>query len=231
VLVLHGTTMSGTAMLAANFAGELFGPGQALDASKYIVLPDSIGHGKSAKPFDWLRAKFPDDMVSAQYRLVTEGLSVRHLRMVLDNDSGVRGNARPPYHVVCEILEAASARSIADSAAKRLLAVPKVSDRTRAVYRRRRSIGTEAVGDKLPLAPMQCHGRRGPRAESAKSLDQLRLTTRFAVSCGPVRLPAASGSYGLTDHLWMRAVAQVAVRRDIMLTPMGMPTASSTHLI
>jgi hypothetical protein len=134
VLVLHGTTMSGTAMLAANFAGELFGPGQALDASKYIVLPDSIGHGKSAKPFDWLRAKFPDDMVSAQYRLVTEGLSVRHLRMVLDNDSGVRGNARPPYHVVCEILEAASARSIADSAAKRLLAVPKVSDRIRAVF-------------------------------------------------------------------------------------------------
>jgi len=85
VLVLHGTTMSGTAMLAPIFAGELFGPGQALDVSKYyIILPDSLGHGKTAKPSDGLRTKFPeydyDDMVSAQYRLVTEGLGVRHLR-------------------------------------------------------------------------------------------------------------------------------------------------------
>src|ERR1035437_1446628 len=45
VLILHGTTQSGTAMLAPFFAGELFGPGQPLDASKYyIILPDSIGH-------------------------------------------------------------------------------------------------------------------------------------------------------------------------------------------
>ena len=93
VLVLHGTTMSGTAMLAPIFAGELFGPGQALDASKYyIVLPNSIGHGKTAKPSDGLRAKFPeydyDDMVSAQYRLVTEGLGIRHLRLVLGFSMG-----------------------------------------------------------------------------------------------------------------------------------------------
>src|SRR6266581_5626602 len=60
VLILHGTAGSGTGMLSPGFAGELFGPGQALDASKYyIVLPDSIGHGKSAKPSDGLRAKFP----------------------------------------------------------------------------------------------------------------------------------------------------------------------------
>jgi homoserine O-acetyltransferase len=93
VLVLHGTTMSGTAMLAPIFADELFGPGQALDASKYyIILPDSIGHGKTAKPSDGLRAKFPqydyDDMVNAQYRLITEGLGVRHLRMVLGFSMG-----------------------------------------------------------------------------------------------------------------------------------------------
>src|SRR5467141_2781274 len=74
VLILHGTTGSGTGMLSPTFAGELFGPGQPLDASKYfIILPDSIGHGKSAKPSDSLRAKFPlynyDDMVVAQYRL------------------------------------------------------------------------------------------------------------------------------------------------------------------
>jgi homoserine O-acetyltransferase len=93
VLILHGTTQSGTGVLSPAFAGELFGPGQPLDANKYfIILPDSIGHGKSAKPSDGLRAKFPrynyDDMVLAQYRLVTEGLGLRRLRLVLGNSMG-----------------------------------------------------------------------------------------------------------------------------------------------
>ncbi len=93
VVILHGTTGSGTGMLTPNFAGELFGPGQPLDAAKYyIILPDAIGHGKTAKPSDGLRAKFPqydyDDMVTAQYRLVDEGLSVRHARMVLGFSMG-----------------------------------------------------------------------------------------------------------------------------------------------
>jgi homoserine O-acetyltransferase/O-succinyltransferase len=93
VLMLHGTTGSGNNMLMPAFGGELFGPGQILDANKYfVVLPDAIGHGKSTKPSDGLRAKFPaynyDDMVSAQYRLVTEGLGLRHLRMVLGNSMG-----------------------------------------------------------------------------------------------------------------------------------------------
>lgn len=93
VLILHGTTASGTAMLSPAFAGELFGPGQPLDASKYyVILPDSIGHGKSSKPSDGLRAKFPqynyDDMVDAQYRLVSEGLGLRHLRLILGFSMG-----------------------------------------------------------------------------------------------------------------------------------------------
>lgn len=93
VLILHGTAGSGTGLLSPTFAGELFGPGQALDASKYfIILPDVIGAGKSAKPSDGLRAKFPRydyaDMVLAQYRLLTEGLGVRHLRLVLGNSMG-----------------------------------------------------------------------------------------------------------------------------------------------
>jgi homoserine O-acetyltransferase/O-succinyltransferase len=93
VLVLHGTTGSGAGLLGPTFGGELFGPGQPLDAGKYyIVLPDSIGHGKSSKPSDGKRAKFPaynyDDMVAAQYRLVTEGLGIRHLRLVLGNSMG-----------------------------------------------------------------------------------------------------------------------------------------------
>jgi homoserine O-acetyltransferase/O-succinyltransferase len=80
-------------MLAPVFAGELFGPGQPLDASRYyVILPDAIGHGQSSKPSDGLRMGFPqynyDDMVDAQYRLVTEHLGVRHLRLVLGFSMG-----------------------------------------------------------------------------------------------------------------------------------------------
>jgi len=93
VLILHGTTGSGAGMLTAAFAGELFGPAQPLDASRYyIILPDAIGHGKSSKPSDGLRMKFPkynyEDMVEADYRLLAEHLSVRHLRLVLGNSMG-----------------------------------------------------------------------------------------------------------------------------------------------
>lgn len=93
VLVLHGTTGSAANMLTPAFAGELFGPGQPLDAARYfIILPDSLGAGASAKPSDGLRTKFPrytyDDMVDAQMRLVTEGLGIPHLRLVLGNSMG-----------------------------------------------------------------------------------------------------------------------------------------------
>ena len=93
VLVLHGTTGSGASLLTPAFAGELFGPGQPLDARRYfIILPDALGTGNSAKPSDGLRTKFPrynyDDMVAAQHRLVTDGLGLRHLRLVLGNSMG-----------------------------------------------------------------------------------------------------------------------------------------------
>lgn len=93
VLILHGTGATGATMLGADFGGQLFGPGQALDASKYfIILPDSIGGGQSAKPSDGLGPQFPkynyEDMVEAQYRLVREGLGIRHLRLVLGYSMG-----------------------------------------------------------------------------------------------------------------------------------------------
>jgi homoserine O-acetyltransferase len=93
VLVLHGTTGTGAQFIRPEFAGELFGTGQLLDASKYyIVIVDNIGHGQSSKPSDGLRAEFPRygyrDMVTAQYRLLTEGLGVNHLRLVIGTSMG-----------------------------------------------------------------------------------------------------------------------------------------------
>lgn len=93
VLIIHGTAGSGTGLLAPGFGGQLFGPGQPLDATKYfIILPDTLGAGKSSKPSDGLRAKYPaydyDDAVLAEYRLVTEGLGLHHLRLVLGNSMG-----------------------------------------------------------------------------------------------------------------------------------------------
>ena len=93
VLVMHGTGGTGAQFVGANFAGELFGPGQPLDASRYfVVLPDAIGHGKSSKPSDGLRASFPrygyGDMVRAQYVLLTEGLGAGRLRLVMGTSMG-----------------------------------------------------------------------------------------------------------------------------------------------
>jgi homoserine O-acetyltransferase len=93
VLVLHGSTGSSEGMLNKGFAGELFGPGQPLDATKYfIILPDALGAGKSSKPSNGLRMRFPrydyDDMVQAQYRLLTEHLGVRHLKLIVGHSMG-----------------------------------------------------------------------------------------------------------------------------------------------
>ena len=93
VLIMHGTGGTGAQFTGANFAGELFGAGQPLDASRYfVILPDDIGHGRSSKPSDGLRAKFPRygylDMVEAEYRLVTQGLGVNHLRLAMGTSMG-----------------------------------------------------------------------------------------------------------------------------------------------
>lgn len=93
VLILHGTGGSGRQFQSANFAGVLFGPGQLLDAAKYfIILPDNVGHGGSSKPSDGLHMRFPhyeyDDMINLQYRLLTQGLGVNHLRLVMGTSMG-----------------------------------------------------------------------------------------------------------------------------------------------
>ena len=93
VLILHGTTGSGANFIRKEFAGELFGAGQPLDAARYfLILPDGIGHGQSSKPSDGLHARFPrygyQDMIEAQYRLLTDGLKINHLRLVMGTSMG-----------------------------------------------------------------------------------------------------------------------------------------------
>jgi homoserine O-acetyltransferase len=93
VLIMHGTGGTGGQFVGRGFAGELLGPGQPLDATKFfIILPDDIGHGKTSRPSDGLRAKFPRygyiDMIEAEHRLVTEGLGVNHLRLVMGTSMG-----------------------------------------------------------------------------------------------------------------------------------------------
>lgn len=93
VLIMHGTGGSSAQFFQDIFAGQLFNPGQLLDANKYfIVVRDGIGHGKSSKPSDSLRARFPTygyrDMIRADHTLLTEGLGVNHLRLVLGTSMG-----------------------------------------------------------------------------------------------------------------------------------------------
>jgi len=107
ILILHGTTGSSGQFMRPEFAGELFGKGQLLDAERYyIVIPDNLDHGKSSKPSDGLRAKFPryayGDMIEAQRRLLAEGLKVDHLRLIIGTSMGgmhtwLWGELHPKY--------------------------------------------------------------------------------------------------------------------------------------
>ena len=106
VMVLHGTGGDGKQFLRPQFADELYGPGQPLDIGKYwIILPDNIGHGKSSKPSDGLRMRFPrydyDDMVEAQYRML-QGIGVSELRLIIGTSMGcmhafVWGETHPAF--------------------------------------------------------------------------------------------------------------------------------------
>ena len=95
-LLLHGTGGAGI-----NFAGGpgehvnlLLGKGGPVDSTVfYVIAPDAIGSGKSAKPSDGLRQKFPhynlEDVVAAG-KLVVESLGVHHLALVTGISLGGR---------------------------------------------------------------------------------------------------------------------------------------------
>ncbi|HEX6742280.1 MAG TPA: alpha/beta fold hydrolase [Sphingomicrobium sp.] len=122
VMVLHGTGGTGQQFLRPQFADELYGRGQPLDIARYwIILPDNIGHGKSSKPSDGLRMRFPkydyDDMVEGQRRMLTEGLGVTHMRLIMGTSMGCMhsflwGEAHPDFAsalmpLACEPIEIA----------------------------------------------------------------------------------------------------------------------------
>jgi len=122
VMVLHGTGGTGQQFLRSQFADELYGPGQPLDIRRYwIILPDNIGHGKSSKPSDGLRMRFPkydyDDMVEAQHRMLTDGLGIAHMRLIMGTSMGcmhsfVWGETYPTFMsalmpLACEPIEIA----------------------------------------------------------------------------------------------------------------------------
>ena len=92
VLILHGTGGTGAQFFSPLFT-PLYRAGGPLDTSRtFVILPDDVGHGRSSKPSDGLRARFPhygyQDMVALEYRLVTEGLHVDHLRIVMGTSMG-----------------------------------------------------------------------------------------------------------------------------------------------
>ncbi len=107
VMILHGTGGTGRQFFRPQFADVLFKKGGLLDPAKYyIILPDNIGHGKSSRPSDGLRAKFPHygyrDMVALQHRLLTDGLGVDRLRLLMGTSMGcmhafIWGEAYPDF--------------------------------------------------------------------------------------------------------------------------------------
>jgi homoserine O-acetyltransferase len=92
-LLLHGSSGDATQLITPTITDELFGAGQPLDTTRwYLILPDGIGNGRSTKPSDGLRARFPkygyEDMVAAQHRLVTEHFGIQRLKLVLGISMG-----------------------------------------------------------------------------------------------------------------------------------------------
>jgi len=111
VYIMHGTTGNSHNFTIQLFAGHLFEPGQLLDATKYyIILPDGIGHGQSSKPSDGLHMHFPkytyDDMVKADYTVLTQKMGIDHLRLILGTSMGamhcwVWAETYPDYMDAC----------------------------------------------------------------------------------------------------------------------------------
>jgi homoserine O-acetyltransferase/O-succinyltransferase len=195
VLILHGTGGTGAGFLSRTFGGELYGAGQLLDATRYfIVLPDGIGHGKSSKPSDGLRMKFPkytyDDMVRAHHALLTGGLKINHLRLVMGTSMGamhcwVWGEMYPDF--VDGLVPLASApteiagrnrvmrQMIMDSITKD----PAWKNGDYTEQPRQGLIGALNILMMMTSSPLQWH-KNGPTREAADKWYEDQITSRLA---------------------------------------------------
>jgi homoserine O-acetyltransferase len=93
VMVLHWTGNSGASLLTPEYIKSLFAANQPLDANHYyLIFPDNLGHGKSSRPGDGLRARFPhygyNDLVDLQHKLITETLGIKRLHAILGMSMG-----------------------------------------------------------------------------------------------------------------------------------------------
>ena len=93
VVVLHGSGGSAGQHAHAGFRRRAVRPRPA--ARRDQILHHHSGCARprqSSKPSDGLKTKFPRydyaDMVDAQYRLLSEGLGIRHVRLIIGNSMG-----------------------------------------------------------------------------------------------------------------------------------------------
>jgi homoserine O-acetyltransferase len=189
VLIKHGTTGSGKGFLSSKFAGNLFGPGQLLDANKYfIILTDDIGHGNSSKPSDGLLMDFPkytyDDMVRANYKLLTEHLNIDHLRLVMGTSMGgmqswVWGYTYPDFMDAIMPLASLPAEIAGRNRMQRALIVKLIKmdpEWKNGEYSEQPKVGlTGAIGQLMFMvsSPLQWQKSAPTREEAEEMLDKL----------------------------------------------------------
>ena len=197
VLILHGTGGTGEGFLSRTFGGELFGAGQLLDATRYfIVLPDGIGHGKSSKPSNGLRARFPkytyDDMVRAQHMLLVDGLKVDHLRLVLGTSMGamhcwVWGEMYPDFVDGLVPLASAPTQIAGRNRVMRKMLIesitrdPEWKGGDYAQQPRSGLVGAINLLMMMTSSPLQWH-KSGPTRDAADKWYQNQVTARVAAS-------------------------------------------------
>jgi homoserine O-acetyltransferase/O-succinyltransferase len=197
VLILHGTGGAGGAFLNQTFGGQLFGAGQLLDATKYfIVLPDGIGHGKSSKPSDGLRMRFPkytyDDMVRSQHLLLTEGLNVNHLRLVMGTSMGamhcwVWGEMYPDFADALMPLASAPTQIAGRNRVMRTMIMDSITHDPAwkgGEYTEQPRQGLTGAINLLMMmtsSPLQWH-KNGPTRDAADAWYEDQIKTRFAAT-------------------------------------------------
>ena len=217
VLILHGTGGSGRGFLSDQFAGELFGKGQPLDAAKYyVILPDAIGHGNSSKPSDGLHASFPhydyEDMVRAAWLLVREGLGVDHLRLILGTSMGamhtwVWGYLYPDFMDALMPLASAPVEIAGRNRMARAMVIQSIRndpDWNLGEYRKPPVQGLAAAQFALFMmtsSPLQLHKTNSTREKADAAVTILRQRATETDANDMLYQVEASGNYDPSPHL------------------------------